>query len=506
MTVKFHAEHSNELPKLGWVAVLDGHANTANIVCGQGVEIGDGFVVEGVWTGPFNAGGFHRAEHFFGSGLRVEGKKVFAVPSHGLVDRVVLANRGNLTFISNSLLLLLATTGDTLNPSHDYRGCCHSIMAGVQNYDPEIPVRSNDQSLLWQGFHTPQQIGKHGLQRLDTPSPRQFESFSAYHQALLSALQMIMENARDPARRNPVASCTTTSTGYDSVAVSALAKEFGVTQSYTTIGGKTLDGQPLEDGRPLASALGLKALDLRSSIPNRWHEQLMLAATFDGRESVYSNMFQQLAGQQAVTCLWSGYHGDKLWDRFTAGKYLNPDLRRGDVSGFNLSEVRLDVGFINFCVPFMFASSIRSLVNISNSPEMKNWQVGGSYDRPIPRRIAEERGVSRQLFGQKKSVIMEYYTYCRNPELAQEYKQHLASQHGFGPLSRARYQIAEQLDYLQWRIAKWSGIRTRHWSVRDRLRPGASNLANTLYVWTVNESKEVYYRSCADALNGVRHP
>ena len=33
---------------------------------------------------------------------------------------------------------------------------------------------------------------------------------------------------------------------------------------------------------------------------------------------------------------------------------------------------------------------------------MRPWSIGGAYDRPIPRRIAEEAGVPRDLFGQNK--------------------------------------------------------------------------------------------------------
>jgi hypothetical protein len=33
---------------------------------------------------------------------------------------------------------------------------------------------------------------------------------------------------------------------------------------------------------------------------------------------------------------------------------------------------------------------------------MRPWSIGGNYDRPVPRRIAEEAGVPRQLFGQLK--------------------------------------------------------------------------------------------------------
>jgi hypothetical protein len=503
MTIKLRAKHSEALPRLGWLAVIDFRAQVVTVICGNSVEIGDEFVVEGVWDGPFQEGGFHRAHHFFGSGLRVDGEQVFVVPSHGLVDRVVLAKRGAVTFASNSLLLLLAATGDALDPEHDYRGCCKAIIAGVRAYDPNIPVAGSGKGGVWQGFHTPQVLDRSGLKREDMSPPRKFNSFDEYHYALQSALGAIMDNAGAATRDNPIASYTTTSTGYDSTAVSALAKEFGVTHSYTTFGGPTFDGKTLEDGRPVTSALGIKALELKPRKPDRWHEQLVLAATYDGRETLYANMFERFAAQQHVACLWSGYHGDTIWDRTTSGKYLEPDIRRGDMSGFNLSEVRLDVGFINLSIPFMFSSSIRHLVHISNLPEMANWQVGGDYDRPIPRRIAEHRGVPRELFGQKKSLIMEYYTYCRNPDLAKEFMQYLTSHQDFGLMARMWYRAAEQLDYWRKKISVLSVMFPQQWSARDALRPGASNLANTLYVWAVNNAKETYARNCADELQGV---
>ena len=39
-------------------------------------------------------------------------------------------------------------------------------------------------------------------------------------------------------------------------------------------------------------------------------------------------------------------------------------------------------------------------MRISRSPEMGPWVVGHSYDKPIPRRILEEAGVPRGMFGE----------------------------------------------------------------------------------------------------------
>ena len=160
MTIRISATHSSRLPKLGWLAAIDFPARVVSVVCGQGVEASDDFVVEGVWDGPFHEGGFHRASHFFGSGLRIDGERVFIIPSHALVDRVLLAWRGDITLASNSLLLLLAATGDSLDPSLDYRHACNAITAGVRKYDPLIPLGDAGPGPVRQGFRVPQVLGQ----------------------------------------------------------------------------------------------------------------------------------------------------------------------------------------------------------------------------------------------------------------------------------------------------------------------------------------------------------
>ena len=53
-------------------------------------------------------------------------------------------------------------------------------------------------------------------------------------------------------------------------------------------------------------------------------------------------------------------------------------------------------------VVLMGARQKADIVRITESPEMDPWRLGNAYDRPIPRRVAEEAGVPRHLFGQSK--------------------------------------------------------------------------------------------------------
>jgi hypothetical protein len=497
---QFNVEESSNLPVLGWICAVDISRAQVITICGQGVETGLDFVVEGVWDGEFPAAEFHHARHFFGSGVKYSDEKLFFVPSCALTDRIVAARKDKLFYVSNSLLLLLAATNSALDPHIDYSDACHAIISGVTRYDPAIPVTRTDDFLFSQFYHRPVELTKNGFQQQAPLPPVRFNDFDRYQHALNESLQLLTVNAASTARKNVINHFTTTSTGYDSTAVSALAKSHGTTKSFTTIGQNSLDGKILEDGRPIVRSLALEALALEPDIPDPWHEQIMLGTTPDGRETLYTNMFKEFSRQDETACLWTGYHGDKLWDRSTGGKYLSEDILRGDMSGFNLSEIRIEVGFLNLGVPFMFASSIRDLVSIANSEKMSSWQVGGEYDRPIPRRIAEERGVGRDLFGQKKSVIMEYYTYCRHPQLASEFRSFLSREQNFGWLKKSSYRLAESLDYF----SEFFPILSRHGkqrvSTREWLRPGPANLPNTLYVWAANRSKDAYAERYEDAL------
>ena len=59
-------------------------------------------------------------------------------------------------------------------------------------------------------------------------------------------------------------------------------------------------------------------------------------------------------------------------------------------------------GISFFSLRIFGAMHNREIHSISNSESMCAWSVGGGYDRPIPRRIAEEAGIPRDAFGFRK--------------------------------------------------------------------------------------------------------
>jgi len=98
-----------------------------------------------------------------------------------------------------------------------------------------------------------------------------------------------------------------------------------------------------------------------------------------------------------------GHSGDNVWGKGNFRLYDGDIVQSaGTISGRGLAEYRLRVGFVMVPIAFVGHTAHRSLYRISNSNEMVPWSVGGSYDRPIARRIAEEAGVPREAFGVRK--------------------------------------------------------------------------------------------------------
>ncbi len=127
-------------------------------------------------------------------------------------------------------------------------------------------------------------------------------------------------------------------------------------------------------------------------------EALFISSDAKGEDVYFGGAEESLSGRVLLT----GFHGDKIWAKET--KSLNPTIVRGDPSGLSLTEYRLWVGFIHLPVPFMGVRQIRDINKISNSMEMKPWDIPGNYSRPICRRIVEAGGVRRNDFGMLKKA------------------------------------------------------------------------------------------------------
>ena len=380
------------LPAMAWLAECT--AGGVAAYHGEAVEAGPSFLFEGAWAGLFGGRAIGSAATVMGSGAAQTGDGVlFVPPSHTLEGLYHHAGEGCFT-ISNSPVFLLERLGAM--PSYDPHGGARfaSAVLGIEGHEPRViatdrgPVeRLLHGNLLWRPDGRTQEVRK--------PVLGEFADFRSYRDTLRGELAAVFANAADPARRQRYRPVSTCSSGYDSTACLVLGRELGCERAITLT---TARGGEDDSGAEIAALLGveLQAFERMNRAPPEQAAEF-LATGMGGEDVIYSAFEPAVAGSVLLT----GFHGDKIWSRDAAP---NSVLARGDISGSSMGEFRLRTGFIHLPVPFIGALRHAEIAAISNSPEMAPWAIGGSYDRPIPRRIAEEAGVPRTAFGMSKKA------------------------------------------------------------------------------------------------------
>ena len=437
-----------ELTKLGWLCCLDTENNILKALHGNSVECKRHWMVEGVWDNKYEKGEFHQSENFFGSGIRIEDAKVYFVPSSASIDRIYYCIYKKYIIVSNSLLLLLGFTNAKLDTNYGYSQESLSILNGYSDYKKEFRVIHPDIDCFYEIFYENIIFSKGEITFEVRSKLKRIDSYGQYHQMLKDTLIHIKDNYESTARKIPISPFTTLSTGYDSTAVSCLARDIGVKKCFTTK--KSSLNFPnfffknsIDDGTPIAEQLNLDIFYLSFPTPDNMSEDelfflAMPFSKFSGKilnETVFYSMAQFIEDNCKAAVVFCGYHGDKVWDIYLTKRFLNDQIRRGDTSGLNLSEIRLKSGFINVPVPFISARNVKDINKISNSAEMKQWKLNNSYDRPIPRRIAEDSGVSRDSFGMKKKFVAMYNEYPKNKELRKKFFGYLKNLYNINALS-----------------------------------------------------------------------
>lgn len=229
-------------------------------------------------------------------------------------------------------------------------------------------------------------------------------SFDEYHKIMLDTTRHVFSNAADPARHVRYKPLASISTGYDSPATSVLSADAGCEDAFTFRRSNANDSSIYQDdnGQFIARQLGLNC---------EVHDRINLC---DARPDLLKLHFQNPFGSivssmdQASDLLLNrifvtGRHGEHFWSLDPARSlpwYQEPTARKTLVQ--NTLEFRLDRGYIDFHLPYTCGVFAPSLLKISRSDEMAAFRIGGNYDRPIPRRIVEQAGVSREQFGLEK--------------------------------------------------------------------------------------------------------
>ncbi len=403
--MEFRYESHPALPRLAWAAVIEPDSCTVRVLHGPGVETTPGFFVEGAWDGPFIEGRFDSCSTFAGTGGRLTADGVrFSSPNHNL-ERCHTLESGGVLRVSNSLALLVTLAGDELDPTWPwyYFDAIRAYRTGLRHARDSIRLRSGNRVLLHDCHNIDIRNARISARRLRDFGPRP-TSFSGYLDSLLGVTGRVFANAADASRNVRYRPLASISRGYDSPATAALSAACGCREAIAFRRSRvTATGEYQDDsGTPIAEALGLECTEIDRVDLCKAPASLLKLHYPNPFGSIVSSMDQvseQLRGALFVT----GRHGEHFWStdpsRSLPG-YQEPTARKTLVQ--NTIEFRLDRGYIDFHLPYTGGVHAPDLLRISRSADMSPWRIGGDYDRPIARRIVEQAGVPRTLFGMQK--------------------------------------------------------------------------------------------------------
>jgi len=514
--MKFRASANPSFPKLAWVADVKQSGGLVTLLHGRAVEVRADFFIEGVWNGPFEKGEFADSECVFGTGGIVSTDGVRFVTSASTVDYLYYTEDNTRVRVSNSLPLLLAYIHDALDPRcSDYPAICDSVMDGINAYRRDIPTRKGAvRRLTYRNLD----VSRNTISESEKTMPPRFQSFKDYQDYLLANYALIAANARDRARIEPLEICSTQSTGYDTTAVNAIAKRYGIDKVFTVSQAKSnfylahhdAGKLPSDDGGEICRSLGLKFIRLnrRAFAEEFEDESLFYCALHHNQDANLKDIAKHLS---KVTLLLTGTYGS-IWDTkkcFSNRVILDSAMRRSDLSGHGFSEFRLVVGFIQLPFPYLGARQMQDILEITESSEMDPWRLGNGYDRPISRRIAEEAGVPRHLFGQSKKgsvVIFSMPSIPYGKALRREFFDYLAANNVMRRSTTWLWPIVRWVNsilmlkredrfavvhYTERVISKVSGQNfqfKRMWS----------NLDGALYCFCVNKAAKTYFKHLSE--------
>ena len=503
---------------LAWVARREHPSSPFQVTHGRHVETQPAFFVEGAWSGPFGDGGLDACDAVFGSGARDAGEVVTFVGCTATTDFIYYAQRERAISVSNSLPLLLAVLDDALRDDDDrYSAINLSVIKGIRHYEPRIPTRDGEVRRV---VHANVVVTEDGIRLVDKPLPPAFASFADYRDLLRDRIGKLVANARDPMRRRPLHVFSTQSKGYDTTAVNAIAAPFGVEKVFTSPESKERHGHydgvkgdwPSDDGRPICEILGLPCVPIeRTHFERALEAEHWQWAGLDNNQDL--NLHEIQAHLTGPTLLLTGNLGEIWYTRKSIGEArlatFNDELIRWDHAGHGMGEVRLKAGFVQVAVPFIGARHREAILRITESEEMAPYTLGTKYDRPIPRRIGEEAGIAREMFGQVKMASVVHLPSPNLPvtrTLRDEFLRHLRRRRLVGRVRASLLRHVQRYNsWVHWkeptaylrdpdnRLLYYAARLWQRASGRPlELRPVMTALDSYLYAFCVNKVRDEY--------------
>lgn len=386
------------LPPLAWVLHL--RNGSATVWHGIDVVTGRTWLFDGVWAGDAATDDFLEAERF-GCGVALRGDVLRLVTPSAPIDRIIVSRTDDDVWASNSLPLLLGVLDDRLDPEIlHYRSAALSRELGLRLRPLTLPtLGGRDLRFLIAEEARLSSDGR--LESRPLPPAEPFETFDGYRSHLQRTVDAVRANAEDPRRPRRFPLLPLLSTGYDSTAVTVLARDAGIAEALTMRRYDERTGDLVDHPAAAAEALGLDLLEIERGA---WRERddlreaVLAAAGVTMMDVSFLDLDPLLSGRSLLT----GYSGDMLWDPSNPRVHADATVTSAAYSGRGLAEWRLRRSFPVVPVSTIAQSAHPSIQRITMQPEMRPWWVDGPYNRPIPRRIAEEAGVRRGTFATKK--------------------------------------------------------------------------------------------------------
>lgn len=392
------------LPALAFAAELVAGGEKIRVVCGQAVEVDDRGVIAGAWAGPFASRAIDRAATSIGTALRLTDDGPMAVAGTASASPLFCGRNGERLIVSNSMALCLALGEDAVLDTYPfYPQDLATFVLGSHRYRPSVPTRNGTLSVYYGSMMIGPDLDLRPANV--TPAP-EFPDFRTYRAHLVEETGAVLANAADPARRVRYQPTVTLSAGYDSPAAAVIARDAGCATGITF-------GQPVDrpdatedSGAAIGQMMGLKVeeYDTYAYRDRTDHPEIeFIAATFGGGQVYLAAAREALVGR-VVT---SGFGGDRVWSMAYGEK--EPPHFPFYVGGYSQVELYLRAPAFDLSIPLIGARSAMDIGRISRSKPMAPWSIGGTYDRPIPRRIIEDAGIPRGSFADRKRRITPDY-------------------------------------------------------------------------------------------------
>jgi len=240
-----------------------------------------------------------------------------------------------------------------------------------------------------------------GSSLTEVPKPQSvfgFKDFDAYSTFLNNTAVQLGDNLRAKQRKCKIQPLATISSGYDSTTAAVIAQAAGCTQAISFRRARAFIKPRSDSGKAVALTLGMSCEEYDRTASEYPDEE----AVWAGLGRPYDLNLTLFRYHESLTLLFTGYHGDVVWDRQPHPG--STSIVRHDPTGTGFAELRLLRGVFHCSVPFWGIRCQADIHAISNAPEMAPWTLETDYDRPIPRRIIETAGIKRGAFARRKSA------------------------------------------------------------------------------------------------------